>query len=49
MYTQLLSTIDELQANGKKVTVTKLPSQAKRTHKSVWGINSKAKGSTKVS
>ena len=49
MYSQLIQTIDELQASGKAVKVIKLKSQTKSTRKSVWGVNSKAKGSTKVS
>ncbi len=33
-YQQLLKTIDELKADGKKVTVTVLPSQTTRKRKS---------------
>ena len=48
-YSQLNDSINELQALGKSVKVTQLKSQAKYTRKSVWGVSSKAKGSTKVS
>ena len=48
-YSQLTSSINELQALGKSVKVTQLKSQAKTTRKSMWGVSSKSKGSTKVS
>ncbi|QDH50507.1 hypothetical protein [Synechococcus phage S-B43] len=34
-YQQLLKSIDELKANGKKVTVTVLPSQINRKRKAL--------------
>jgi hypothetical protein len=34
-YQQLLKIIDELKADGKKVTVTVLPSQTTRKHKAL--------------
>ena len=35
---QLLETIDALKADGKQPKVTKLPSQANRNRKSLYGV-----------
>lgn len=48
-YQQLSQTIDKLQEQCKTVSVTVLPSQANsKRRKSVWGVASKAKGSSQV-
>ena len=48
-FTQLSQTIDTLQSEGKTVKVTRLTSQATRSHKTLWTPKARGKGSVKVS
>lgn len=48
-YQQLVDVVDALQAKGVQVTVTKLPSAAKRHHKSLLGVKQTKQLRQKVS
>ena len=48
-FTQLTKTIDQLHSEGKTVKLTRLPSQATRSHKTLWTVKNRGKGSVKVS